>query len=80
MPRATPSRSRSISSSIPYPQVQSPPMNRARHLLNSSIIVIFFLAIDKLVGLVRTQLVSATFGTSDAYDAFTAANQLPELL
>ncbi len=54
-------------------------MNRARHLLNSSIIVIFFLAIDKLVGLVRTQLVSATFGTSDAYDAFTAANQLPEL-
>ena len=39
----------------------------------------FFLAIDKLFGLVRTQLVSATFGTNAAYDAFTAANQLPEL-
>ncbi len=54
-------------------------MSRARHLLNSSIIVIFFLAIDKVFGLVRTQLVGATFGTSAAYDAFTAANQLPEL-
>lgn len=54
-------------------------MNRARHLLNSSIIVIFFLAIDKVFGLIRTQLVGATFGTSPAYDAFTAANQLPEL-
>jgi putative peptidoglycan lipid II flippase len=54
-------------------------MNRARHLLSSSIIVIFFLAIDKIFGLVRTQLVGATFGTSPAYDAFTAANQLPEL-
>jgi putative peptidoglycan lipid II flippase len=54
-------------------------MSRARHLLNSSIIVIFFLAIDKVFGLVRTQLVSANFGTNAAYDAFTAANQLPEL-
>jgi len=54
-------------------------MNRARHLLQSSVIVIFFLAIDKIFGLVRTQLVGATFGTSPAYDAFTAANQLPEL-
>ncbi|MBE2221574.1 MAG: murein biosynthesis integral membrane protein MurJ [Anaerolineae bacterium] len=54
-------------------------MSRARHLLNSSIIVIFFLAIDKVFGLVRTQLVGATFGTNPAYDAFTAANQLPEL-
>ncbi len=47
--------------------------------MQSSVIVIFFLAIDKVFGLVRTQLVSATFGTSPAYDAFTAANQLPEL-
>ena len=54
-------------------------MNRAKHLLNSSIIVIFFLAIDKIFGLVRTQLVGAAFGTGAAYDAFTAANQLPEL-
>ena len=54
-------------------------MNRARHLLQSSIIVIALLGIDKLFGLVRTQLVGATFGTSRAYDAFTAANQLPEV-
>ncbi|PID84741.1 MAG: murein biosynthesis integral membrane protein MurJ [Chloroflexi bacterium] len=54
-------------------------MNRARHLLQSSVIVIFFLAIDKVFGLVRAQLVGAAFGTNPAYDAFTAANQLPEL-
>ncbi|MBK7177013.1 MAG: murein biosynthesis integral membrane protein MurJ [Chloroflexi bacterium] len=54
-------------------------MNRARHLLQSSIIVILLLGLDKLLGLVRTQLVSAAFGTSRTYDAFTAANQLPEV-
>lgn len=54
-------------------------MNRARHLLQSSVIVIFFLAIDKVFGLVRTQLMAAFFGTGGAADAFTAANQLPEL-
>ena len=54
-------------------------MNRARHLLQSSVIVIVLLGIDKIFGLVRTQLVGATFGTSRAYDAFTAANQLPEV-
>ncbi|MBK8987848.1 MAG: murein biosynthesis integral membrane protein MurJ [Chloroflexi bacterium] len=54
-------------------------MNRARHLLQSSIIVIALLGIDKLFGLVRTQLVGAAFGTSPDYDAFTAANQLPEV-
>ncbi len=54
-------------------------MQRARHLLQSSIIVIALLGIDKVVGLLRTQLVGAAFGTSPAYDAFTAANQLPEV-
>lgn len=54
-------------------------MNRARHLLKSSVIVILFFGLGKLTGLVRTRLVSTTFGTSAAFDAFIAANQLPEV-
>jgi putative peptidoglycan lipid II flippase len=54
-------------------------MNRARHLLQSSLIVIVFFALDKIGGLVRLLLVSSAFGTSREYDAFTAANQLPEV-
>jgi putative peptidoglycan lipid II flippase len=54
-------------------------MTRARHLLRSSLIVIFFFGLGKLAGLVRLRLVGAAFGTSPAYDAFTAANQLPEV-
>jgi putative peptidoglycan lipid II flippase len=34
---------------------------------------------DKLLGLARAILVSRVFGTSGDFDAFTAANQLPEL-
>lgn len=54
-------------------------MNRARHLLQSSIIVIAFFALGKVTGLLRTRLVGLTFGTGPAFDAFTAANQLPEV-
>ena len=54
-------------------------MNRARHLLQSSIIVIILYGANQLFGLLRTQLVSSVFGTSGDYDAFTAANQLPEV-
>ncbi len=54
-------------------------MNRARHLLKSSVIVIFLFALGKLTGLIRIRLVSTTFGTSAQFDAFTAANQLPEV-
>lgn len=54
-------------------------MNRARHLLRSSIIVIFLFGLGKLTGLVRTRLVSISFGTGAEIDAFTAANQLPEV-
>lgn len=34
---------------------------------------------DKLLGLARTILVGGAFGTGSDFDAFTAANQLPEL-
>jgi putative peptidoglycan lipid II flippase len=54
-------------------------MNRARHLLQSSLIVILFFALDKIGGLARLLLVSNAFGTGREYDAFTAANQLPEV-
>lgn len=54
-------------------------MNRARHLLQSTLIVILFFGLDKVVGFVRTVLVGAAFGTTPVFDAFTAANQLPEV-
>ncbi len=54
-------------------------MERARHLLRSSIIVILLLGIGKVTGLLRTTLVSSAFGTGGDFDAFTAANQLPEV-
>ena len=54
-------------------------MDRTRHLLQSSIIVIVFFGLDKVVSLGRTILVGQAFGTTPAYDAFTAANQLPEV-
>lgn len=54
-------------------------MTRARHLLQSSIIVIALFALGKFTGLIRARLVSTTFGTGPEFDAFTAANQLPEV-
>ena len=54
-------------------------MNRARHLIRSSVIVILFLGLGKVTGFIRTLLVSNTFGTGTDFDAFTAANQLPEV-
>jgi putative peptidoglycan lipid II flippase len=54
-------------------------MERARHLLRSSAIVIALLGLGKLTGLLRARLVSSAFGTGSEFDAFTAANQLPEV-
>jgi putative peptidoglycan lipid II flippase len=54
-------------------------MLRARHLLRSSIIVIILFGLGKVVGLFRVRLIAQAFGASPAYDAFTAANQLPEV-
>jgi len=55
-------------------------MHRARHLLRSSVIVIALFSLGKLLGLIRAPLVARAFGAGAEYDAFTAANQLPELL
>lgn len=54
-------------------------MVRTRHLLRSSVIVIFLFALGKLTGLIRVRLVAQTFSLSPQFDAFTAANQLPEV-
>lgn len=54
-------------------------MKRALHLLKSTLIVIVFFGIGKFTGLIRARLVSMAFGTGAQYDAFTAANQLPEV-
>lgn len=54
-------------------------MERARHLLRSSAVVIALLALGKLTGLLRARIVSSAFGTGSEFDAFTAANQLPEV-
>lgn len=55
-------------------------MNRARHLLQSTIIVILLFGLNKVTGFARLLLVGNVFGTGDEADAFAAANQLPELL
>lgn len=54
-------------------------MQRARHLLRSSVIVIILFGLGKLTGLIRVRLVAQAFGTGPDLDAFTAANQLPEV-
>ncbi|MCA9926478.1 MAG: murein biosynthesis integral membrane protein MurJ [Anaerolineales bacterium] len=54
-------------------------MKQARHLLQSSLLVIIFFGLGKITGLIRIRLVAGLFGTSPDFDAFTAANQLPEV-
>ncbi len=54
-------------------------MKRARHLLQSSVIVIILFGLGKVTGIVRVKLISSAFGIDPVFDAFTAANQLPEL-
>ncbi len=54
-------------------------MTKIRHLLQSTALVMLFFGVSKVTGLVRGNLVGREFGTGGAFDAFTAANQLPEL-
>lgn len=54
-------------------------MIRAKHLLKSSIVVMVLFGLGKVTGLIRIRLVAGVFGTSPEFDAFTAANQLPEV-
>lgn len=51
----------------------------SRRLLRSTVLVMALFGLNKLTGFVRLQLVGDAFGTGPEADAFTAANQLPEL-
>lgn len=48
-------------------------------LFRSTFVVMLLFAFNKVVGFVRIQLVANVFGTGADFDAFTSANQLPEL-
>ncbi|RLT36887.1 MAG: murein biosynthesis integral membrane protein MurJ [Chloroflexi bacterium] len=54
-------------------------MNRSRHLIRSSLLVLALYALEKITGLGKLFLMTRLFGTGLEADAFTAANQLPEL-
>jgi len=55
-------------------------MIKPTHLIRSSLLVTFFLALDKVTGFGRLLLMTRYFGTGSDADAFAAAAQLPELL
>ncbi|MGB1250148.1 MAG: murein biosynthesis integral membrane protein MurJ [Candidatus Promineifilaceae bacterium] len=54
-------------------------MSRTRHLLQSSVLVMVLAILNKVTGLYRVRLSGQVFGTGVEWDAWTAANQLPEL-
>jgi putative peptidoglycan lipid II flippase len=49
-------------------------------IVRSTLIVMGGLAASIVIGLIRQRIIAASFGTSAALDAYTAANKLPELL
>lgn len=55
-------------------------MIKASHLVRSSLLITFFLGIDKIAGFVKLLLITRYFGTGADADAYAAAAQLPELL
>ena len=54
-------------------------MNRSKKLFQATILVMMLYAFNKVLGVARVLLVGRAFGTGKEMDAFTAANQLPEL-
>lgn len=58
-------------------------MSRAlsnRQIARAAIVVIFGFLTSGILGLIRTAVISATFGTSDTLDAFYAAQRIPEMI
>lgn len=53
---------------------------RSQHLVRSSLLVIVIYGLNKVTGLAKLLLMTRIFGAGPDADAFTAANQLPELL
>lgn len=54
-------------------------MSRTRHLVRSSVLVLSLYVLEKCTGLIKLFLMTRQFGTGADADAYTAANQLPEL-
>lgn len=52
----------------------------SRQVLRASLVVVLGFVAGGLLGLLRTAIISATFGTGVALDAFFRAQQLPELI
>jgi putative peptidoglycan lipid II flippase len=51
-----------------------------RQIARAAAVVIFGFLTSGLLGLIRTAAISATFGASDALDAFYAAQRIPEMI
>ncbi len=51
-----------------------------RQIARAALIVLFGFVASGVLGLIRTSIISATFGTSDALDAFYAAQRIPETI
>ena len=55
-------------------------MKKLTHLTRSSLILIVFFGLDKVVAFVRTSIIARQFSLSQELDAFNVANNLPDLL
>jgi len=55
-------------------------MKKLTHLTRSSLILIVFFGLDKVVAFVRTSIIARQFGRSTELDAFNVANNVPDLL
>lgn len=51
-----------------------------RHLVRSSLLVIFLVSLNKVTGFIKLLLMTSLYGTGVEADALASANQLPELL
>ncbi|MCY4525353.1 MAG: murein biosynthesis integral membrane protein MurJ [Anaerolineaceae bacterium] len=61
-------------------QVRDSPEGHRRRLARSTLLVILAFAGAKLISLVQTVVIAQVFGLSSDYDAYVAANGLPELI
>jgi len=55
-------------------------MKKTSQLTRISLMLALFFGIDKLLGVLRTIIISRQFGLSEELDVFNAANNLPDLL
>jgi putative peptidoglycan lipid II flippase len=53
---------------------------RNRQLARSTLIVMFFFGLSKVLSLVQTVIIAAVFGVGPEWDAFVTANRLPEII